>query len=107
MTGGERGWEGRPGEQGGETGGQGGEAGQGAHRTIIVQQHVLGLEVSVDNVPLVQVLQAADDLGCVEDGARFLEAGVLLVHVVDVVPAGRPRGVCVSLAQPQATGPQF
>ena len=71
----------------------------GGHLTIVIQEHVLRLEVAVDDAVLMQVLQAADDLGRVEDGAWLLEAGVLLVHIVDVVPVGRPRGACASLAQ--------
>lgn len=79
--------EGRPGEQ----------AGQGGCLTFVIQQHVLRLEVSVDDAPLVQVLQAAENLGRVEDGARLLEARVLLVHIVDVVPGGRLcGGLCFS-----------
>lgn len=76
-------WEGRPGER--------------RRLTVVVQEHVLRLEVSVDDGPLVQVLQATDDLGRVEDGARLLEAGILLIHVVDVVPGGRLcGGLCFS-----------
>lgn len=78
---------GRPGE----------EAGRGGCLTFIIQQHVLRLEVSVDDASLVQVLQAAEDLGRVEDGAWLLEARVLLIHVVDVVPGGRLcGGLCFS-----------
>ena len=39
--------------------------------TIIVQQHILWLEVTVDNASLMQVLQATDDLCCVIDGPWF------------------------------------
>lgn len=60
--------------------------------TIVVQQHVLWLEVTVDNASLMQVLQATDDLCRVVDGSWFRKAGVLLIHIVDVVPGGRtPR----------------
>ena len=65
---------------------------RGGCLTFVIQEHVLRLEVPVDDAPLVQVLQAADDLGCVEDGAWLLEARVLLVHIVDVVPEGRLCG---------------
>lgn len=62
--------------------------------TVIVQQHVLRLEVAVDDASLMQVLQATDDLRCVVDRAGLWEARVLLIHIVDVVPAGRtPREV--------------
>lgn len=62
--------------------------------TIIVQQHVLRLEVTVDDASLMQVLQATDDLRCVVDRAGLWEARVLLIHIVDVVPAGgTPREV--------------
>lgn len=56
--------------------------------TVVIQEHVLGLEVTVDDVPLVQVLQATDDLGCVEDSAGLRETRLLLIHVVDVEPGG-------------------
>lgn len=39
--------------------------------TIIVQQHILWLEVTVDNASLMQVLQATDDLCRVVDGSWF------------------------------------
>lgn len=62
--------------------------------TVIVQQHVLRLEVAVDDASLMQVLQATDDLCCVVDGPWLWEAWVLLIHIVDVVPGGQtPREV--------------
>lgn len=70
---------------------------RGGHLTFIIQEHVLGLEVPVDDGSLVQVLQAADDLGRVEDGAWLPEARVLLIHIVNVVPGGRLcAGLCFS-----------
>lgn len=36
-----------------------------------------------------QVLQATNDLCCVVDRTGFWEAGVLLIHIVDVVPEDR------------------
>lgn len=57
--------------------------------TVIVQQYVLWLEVTVDNASLMQVLQATNDLCCVVDGPWLREARVLLIHIVDVVPEDR------------------
>lgn len=57
--------------------------------TIIVQQHILRLEVPVHNASLMQVLQTTDDLGRVVDCSWFREARVLFIHIVDVVPGGR------------------
>lgn len=56
------------------------------HLTLIIQQHVLRLEVSVDDPLLVEVLHALDDLSSVVAGPRLVKAGVVLVHVVDVIP---------------------
>lgn len=58
-------------------------------QTLIVEQHVLRFEVSVDNPLLVQVLQALDNLSSVVTGPRLVEAWVVLIHVVDVIPKGR------------------
>lgn len=54
--------------------------------TLIIQQHVLWFEISVDDPLLVQVLHALDDLSSVVAGSRLIEAGVVLVHVVNVIP---------------------
>lgn len=54
--------------------------------TLIIQQHVLRFEVSVDDPLLVEVLHALDDLSSVVTGSRLVKAGVVLVHVVDVIP---------------------
>lgn len=54
--------------------------------TLIIQQHVLRFEVSVDDPLLVEVLHALDDLSSVVAGSRLVKPGVVLVHVVDVIP---------------------
>lgn len=54
--------------------------------TLIIQQHVLRFEVSVDDPLLVEVLHALNDLSSVVAGSRLVKAGVVLVHVVDVIP---------------------
>lgn len=54
--------------------------------TLIIQQHVLWFEVSVDDPLLVEVLHALDDLSSVVTGSRLIEPGVVLVHVVNVIP---------------------
>lgn len=59
--------------------------------TRIIKQHILWFQVSVDDPVLVEVLQAADDLGCVETRSLLVEAGILLIHVVHVEPARRTR----------------
>ena len=48
------------------------EVGQ-AHVALVVQQHVFGLEVAVDDVHLVQVLEREHDLRDVEAAARLVE----------------------------------
>lgn len=53
-----------------------------------------------------QVLQATDDLGCVEDSTWLLEARALLIHIVDVVPGSDHTEAHDSLGQ-QVGCPQF
>lgn len=56
------------------------------HLTLIIQQHILRFEVSVNDPLLVEVLHALDDLSSVVAGSRLVKPGVVLVHVVDVIP---------------------
>lgn len=56
--------------------------------TLIVQQHILRLQVSVDDLLLVQVLQALDNLGTVETGPGLAKARVVLIHVIYMKPEG-------------------
>lgn len=55
--------------------------------TFIIQQDVLWFQVPVDDPLLVQMLHALDDLSGVITGSGLGEAGVILVHVIDVIPA--------------------
>lgn len=54
--------------------------------TLIIQQHILRFEVSVDYPLLVEVLHALDDLSCIVAGSWLVKTRVVLVHVVDVIP---------------------
>lgn len=54
-----------------------------ANMTVIIQEYVLRLAVPVDDALLVKVLQATDELSCVEPGTVHVEAS-LRAHVVDV-----------------------
>lgn len=54
--------------------------------SVLVEQDVLGLEVSVEDVVVVQVLQSNDDLCEVELG-HLLRKPEHLVHVVKDLPA--------------------
>lgn len=54
--------------------------------TLIIQQHVLWFEVSVDDPLLVEMLHALDDLSSVVAGSWLIEPGVVLVHIVNVIP---------------------
>jgi hypothetical protein len=40
---------------------------------LTVDEKVLRLEVSVDNIQVVEILERQDDLSCVESGVRFAE----------------------------------
>lgn len=59
--------------------------------TIIVKQHIFRFEISVDDSVLVEMLQALDDLSDVETGPGLIEARVVLIHQVDVVPSGKQQ----------------
>lgn len=54
--------------------------------TLIIQQYILWFEIPVDDPLLVEVLHALDDLSGVVAGPRLAETGVVLIHVVDVIP---------------------
>lgn len=56
--------------------------------TLIIQQHVLWFEVSVDDPLLVEMLQALNDLSSVVAGPRLAQPRVLLIHVINVIPGG-------------------
>lgn len=53
------------------------------HVTVIVEENVLGLAVTIHDALLMQMLQAADDFGSIEASAHQLEAWIA-AHVVDV-----------------------
>lgn len=53
------------------------------HVTVIVEENVLGLAISVHDALLMQVLEPADDFSGVETSTHQLEAG-FAAHVVDV-----------------------
>ena len=55
---------------------------------MIIQQHVLWFQVSVDDPLLVEVLQALDDLSSVVAGPRLVKPRVVLIHVINVIPSG-------------------
>lgn len=57
--------------------------------TLIVQQHILRLQVSVDYPLLVEVLHALDDLCSIVTGPWLIKAWVVLIHVVDVIPGSK------------------
>lgn len=61
--------------------------------TLIIQQHILWFEVSVDDPLLVEVLHALDDLSSVVAGPRFIQPWVVLIHVINVIPNGIREGV--------------
>lgn len=54
--------------------------------TLSIQEHILWFEVSVDYPLLVEVLHALDDLSSIVAGSWLIKTGVVLVHVVDVIP---------------------
>lgn len=54
--------------------------------TFVIQQHVLWFQVSVDDPVLVQVLQPADDLSCVETRSLLIETRILFIHIIHVKP---------------------
>ena len=61
--------------------------------TLIIQQHILRLEVSVEDPPLVEVLQALDDLSSIVTGSRLLKPRLVLIHVINVIPSSIREGV--------------
>lgn len=61
--------------------------------TIIIQEHVLWFEISVDDSLLVEVLQALDDLSDIKTGSGLVKPRVVLIHQVDVVPSGNREQV--------------
>lgn len=56
------------------------------HLTLIIQQHILWFEISVDDPLLVKMLQALDDLSSIVAGPWFIKSWIVLIHIVDVVP---------------------
>lgn len=61
--------------------------------TLIIQQHILGLEVSVDDPLVVEVLQALDDLSGIVTGSWLLKPRLVLIHVINVIPSSIREGV--------------
>lgn len=55
--------------------------------TIVIQQHIFGFKISVDDSFLVEVLQTLDDLSDVETGPGLLKPRVVLIHQVDMIPS--------------------
>lgn len=54
--------------------------------TLIIQQHVLWFEVSVDDPLLVEVLHALDDLSGVVAGSWLVKPRVVLIYIINVIP---------------------
>lgn len=65
--------------------------------TFIIQQDVLWFQVSVDDSLLVEMLHALDDLSGVITGSGLGEPGVILVHVIDVIPAADKNNDSIQL----------
>lgn len=54
--------------------------------TFIIQQNVLGLQVSVDDSFLVKMFHSLDDLSSVITGSWFGESWIILIYIIDVIP---------------------
>lgn len=57
--------------------------------TLIVQQHILWLQVSINDPLLVEVLHALDNLRRIVTGPWLIKAWVVLIHIVDVIPGSK------------------
>lgn len=64
---------------------------------MIIQQHVLWFEVSVDDPLLVEVLHALDDLSGVVAGSWLVKPRVVLIYIINVIPRCIREGGCMAL----------
>lgn len=73
--------------------------------TLIIQQHVLWFEVSVDDPLLMEVLHTLDDLSSVVAGSRFIKAWIVFIHVINVIPwRKKVYGLDISLSDSMISG---